>query len=98
GQLVAHGGRVRPDGRRELDEALEDLRLDALARRADDPREARPDVERPGVDEEQLLLDAERPRLGAPEPEALGFVSHFPRTPCTGRPDASHAQSGALGP
>ena len=90
GQVGVDGRRVRHHWSRELDQALEHLRLGARVSLADHPREACSGVERVGVDEEELLLDAQRPRLGFAEP-VLGFVSHLPRTACTGRPAASQA-------
>ncbi len=73
-------------GRRDLDERLEELLLDPVGRLAED---ARPAVaggqKRLRIDEHQLLLDAERPRRRRAE------AHYLPRTPCTGRPAASHA-------
>jgi len=80
---------VRQDGRCQLDQALEQLRLQALPRLTDDPREGGNRLERLRVDEKDLLLDAERPRRRSAEPVDHGLV--LPRTAWTGRPAASQA-------
>ena len=45
-------------------------------------------LERLGVEDHHLLLDAERERRRLPE---VSFDHALPRMPCTGRPAASHA-------
>ncbi len=87
-QLALHLVRSRDDRCRDLHERLEQLRLDPLGRLAEDARPAvARRLERLRVDEQQLLLDAERPRRR----RAVTGLHYFPRTPCTGRPAASHA-------
>jgi len=86
-ELRESGPGAGDGGSRELDEALEDLGLDALVSLADHAREARGRIQRRGIDEEELLLDPQRPGLGAAEP----VLNHLPRTACTGRPAASQA-------
>src|SRR4029078_1489534 len=74
------------DRRGDLDQALEELGLQLGSRLADDAREFGCRVEGRAVDEEELLFDAQR--VGTLAAEAVG---HEARTPCTGRPAASHA-------
>ena len=74
------------DRRGDLDQALEELGFQLIGRLADDAREDRCRVEGRAVDEEELLLDAKC--VGKLASEAVG---HEARTPCTGRPAASHA-------
>src|SRR5439155_17226180 len=58
----ASGLRVGNDRRRQLGDALEQLGLQAFARLWDEQREHGRRLERLGIDEDDLLLDAERPR------------------------------------
>ena len=77
-------------GRGDLDERLEQLGLDPFRRFAEDAREAVAcGLERLRVDEHQLLLHPKRPSRS--RAEAAEIHGYLPRTPCTGRPAASHA-------
>ena len=79
-------------GRRDLDERLEQLGLDPCRRLAEHAREPVPRrLECLHVDEHQLFLDAERPRRRRTEAAEIHEAPYLPRTPCTGRPAASHA-------
>src|SRR5205823_4910229 len=85
---------VSVDRRRrvELDDGREELRLQRRRQRRllgllQERVHARGERERLGIEDHQLLLDADRPR--GPGAEAL--LDHLPRTPWTGRPAASHA-------
>ena len=86
-ELRKRGLRVRHDRRGQLGEAFEQLRLEALRRRGDHAGEGGRRLERGSVDEDHLLLDAERPRWSYAEP----MLHDLPRIPCTGLPAASHA-------
>ncbi len=83
-QLGQYLVRVAADRRRGLDEAGEELGLQPFVRLRHDLLEHRSCLQRLGVDEEQLLLDAERERRGA-------APAHSGRTACTGLPAASQA-------
>ena len=76
--------RVRAHRRRDLDDAGEELGLEARAGIGHDLGKERHGLERLRIDEEQLLLHADRSRRGVAE-------AHLPRMPCTGRPAASQA-------
>jgi hypothetical protein len=73
----------------QLDHRGEELGLDPavvdLAGLLDHVLRSGHELEGLRVQEHDLLLDADRPRAPAPE----GLLDHFPRTPWTGRPEAS---------
>ena len=89
GELGEDGVGVGADSRRRLDEACEDLGLEPGTRRRHDLVEQRRRLERLRIDEEQLLLDAERERRRATPAHSVRITAA--RTACTGRPAASQA-------